>query len=105
MQMTELALLAAMIIFAPLTLTVIVWFLVHRQNQRVLADRADRSLQAMLHAGSFLSALAEDASVPEVQRRRAQNLARDYPSGDQLRVFAESLLDDLRRGTRQPSQR
>lgn len=104
MQMTELASLAAMIVLAPLTLTVTVWFLVQRQNQRVLADRADRSLQAMLHAGDFLSALAQDVSVPEKQRRRAQDLARDYPSGDQLRVFAERLLDDLRRATRKPSR-
>lgn len=102
MQMMELAFLAAMIVLAPLTLTVIVWFLVQRQNQRVLARRADRSLQAMLRAGGFLSALAQDVSVPEEQRRLAQDLARDYPSGDQLRVFAERLLDDLRRAPRQP---
>ena len=104
MQIPEVFLLAAMIALAPLTLAVIVWCLVQLQNQRVLADRADRSLQALLHAGNFLSALAQDASVPEEQRRRAQDLARDYPSGDQLRVFAERLLDDLRRATRRPSR-
>lgn len=104
MQIAEIVLFAAMIVLAPLTLAVIVWLLVQRQNQRVLADRADRSLQAMLHAGDFLRALAQDASVPEEQRRRAQDLARDHPSGDQLRVFAERLLDDLRRATWRPSQ-
>lgn len=104
MQIPEVILLAAMIILAALTVAVIVWFLVQRQNQRVLADGADESLQAMLHAGNFLSALAKDASVPEAQRRRAESLARDYPSGDPLRVIAERLLSELRRSTQQRSR-
>lgn len=102
MQTTEVLLFASMCVLAPLTLSAIVWILVWRQNQRVLADRADRRLQAMLHTSGFLSDLARDDSVPEAHRSRAASLARNYPSGDQLRVFAERLLDDLRRSTKQP---
>lgn len=103
MQTTNVLLFTVLCVLAPLTLLLIVWILVQQQNQRVLADRADRSLQAMLHAGGFLTELARDAAVPEEHRKRAANLARDYPSGDQLTVFAERLLDDLRQSTRQLS--
>lgn len=104
MHIADVMFFAAMVILAPLTLSVFVWLLVQRQNRRVLADRADRGLQAMLDAGSFLSALAKDASVPEAQRRRAESLARDYPSGDQLRVFAERLMDEFRHSNRQQAR-
>lgn len=99
--MAQVLLFAAMCVLAPVTILVIVRMLVDRQNQRVLASRADRSLQAMLHAGDFLGELARDASVSEDLRRRAESLARDYPNGDQLRIFAERLLGDLRRSAPQ----
>lgn len=101
MQLGELALVAATLVMAPLLLAAVVAFLVHRQNQRVLADQADTALQAILQAGDFLDMLARDPSLPEAQRRRAQDLARDYPSGPQLKVFADGLLTDLRRTSSQ----
>lgn len=103
MSTTDALLWAAMMVAAPAVLTLIVVLLVYRQNGRVLANQADQRLQAMLRTRDFLDALAQDASMPEGQRRRAQALARDYPSGDQLRVFAEHLADNLRRVTREPS--
>lgn len=104
MQLAELALVAATMVLAPLALAAALAFLVHRQNQRVLADQADAALQAMLQTGGFLDMLARDPALPEDQRRRAQDLARDYPSGPQLQVFAEALLTDLRRASSQPSE-
>lgn len=96
----EVVLFAAMVVVAPLILFVIVAFLAHRQNQRVLAAQADRALQAMLQAGDFLEGLGQQASLPEEVRGRAEDLARDYPKGDQLRIFAKSLLAGLRRAPR-----
>lgn len=103
MSTTDALLWAAMMVAAPAVLTLIVVLLVYRQNGRVLANQADQRLQAMLRTRDFLDALAQDASMPEAQRRRAQVLAHDYPRGDQLRVFAEHLADNLRRVTREPS--
>lgn len=94
----EVVFFAAMLVLAPLILLVAVAFLVHRQNQRVLAAQADRALQAMLQAGDFLEGLGQQSSLPEQVRGRAADLARDYPKGDQLHVFAKRLLADLRRG-------
>ena len=99
----EVVLFATMAILAPLILFGIVAFLAHKQKQRVLAARADAALQAMLQAGEFLDVLAVNASLPEDLRRRAEALSRDYPKGDQLRIFAETLLTQLKRGTRQSS--
>lgn len=76
-----------------------VMYLVHRQNQRFLARQADRRLQSMLHAGDFLRKLANDQSVPQELRARAGVVAEHYPTGDQLRAFAENLLDALDRAT------
>lgn len=100
MEIAELALFTAAMVLAPLALAAVVAFLVRRQNQRVLAQHADKGLQAMLHAGAFLESLARDPTLPADKRSRAQQLARDYPSGVQLQVFAESLLSDLRRASR-----
>lgn len=74
-----------------------VMYLVHRQNRGFLARHADRRLQSMLHAGDFLRKLSKDQSVPPEVRAQAEAMAEHYPTGDQLRVFAESLLDDLDR--------
>ncbi|MGY0635123.1 hypothetical protein [Luteimonas sp. A478] len=93
-----------MFVLAPLTLTVIVAFLVHSQNQRVLAWQADKALQAMQQAGDVLDGMAQEVALPENQHRRAKVLAREYPRGHQLRVFAESLLADLRRANRHSSR-
>lgn len=98
--MTEVMLLAITMVLAPLLLLLVVALFAHRQNQRVVAMRSDRALQAMLDASSFLEGLAQDASVPEALRRRAETLAQDYPRGDQLRVFANRFLGDLRRVSR-----
>lgn len=104
MQIAELALVAATVALAPLALAAVVAIAVHRQNQRVLADRADTALQAMLEAGDFLDIVARDPGLSDDHRRRAHDLARNYPSGPQLEVFAEALLTDLRRASRQSSQ-
>lgn len=69
--------------------------LVGRQNQQFLKDRADIRLQAMLKAGALLQQSADDPSLPEPQREAARRLAQDYPKGDQLRVFARHLADQL----------
>lgn len=68
---------------------------VDRQNQQLLKDRADTRLQAMLKAGDLLQQFADDPSLPEPQREAASRLAQDYPKGDQLRVFAQYLGDQL----------
>lgn len=96
----DIVIVATAAVAAPSLLTVIVMMLVHRQNRRVLAQHADRRLQAMLRAGDFLDELAKDQSVPLAQRSRAKELGRHYPEGDQLRVFARALLRDLRSSAR-----
>ncbi|MGY0635136.1 BPSL0761 family protein [Luteimonas sp. A478] len=78
-------------------LAVIVAAWAFRQNRRVLADQADERVQSMLEAGEFLGELVKDDSVPESWRSRAEQLAKSYPQGDQLAVFAETLARDLRR--------
>jgi len=104
MQIAELALVAATVALAPLALAAVVAIAVHRQNQRVLADRADTALQAMLQAGDFLDSLARDPALSEDHRRRAHDLARNYPRGPRLKAFADALLTDLRRASGQSTQ-
>lgn len=95
----NVVLVAVVLVNTEALLALFVAFWVHRQNQRVLANRADEKLQARLQGRGFLRVLAQDVTVPEIHRRRAQALARDYPSGDQLHVFVERLADDLRGAT------
>lgn len=96
----QVILLAVFIIAGTGLLAGTVMYLVHRQNQRFLARQADRRLQSMLQAGDFLRKLSKDHTVPQELRARAGTLGEHYPTGDQLRVFAESLLDDLDHATR-----
>lgn len=97
MTLPDLVLLALVMASAPMLLAVIVYVWAQRQNRRVLAERADERLQAMLQVGKFLGALAQDESVPQGVRKGAARLARQYPAGDQLEVFARWLLADLDR--------
>lgn len=91
----ELLIFATLLVLAPTILAIVVALLARQQNRRVLADRLDTRLHAILEAGSFLERLAGDESVPDDLRRRAQHLVSHYPQGDQLSVLATRLAADL----------
>lgn len=99
-SLPQVLLFSAVMVAGTGSLAGAVIYLVHRQNQRFLARKADRRLQSMLQAGDFLRKLSKDHSVPQELRAQAGTMAEHYPTGDQLRVFAESLLDDLDHATK-----
>lgn len=96
----QVLLLALVIVVGTGLLAGTVMYLVHRQNQHFLARQADRRLQSMLQAGDFLRKLSKDHAVPQELRAQAGTMVEHYPTGDQLRMFAERLLDDLDHTTR-----